>query len=57
MSIDGATTEIFEKIRIEVRFFIANCKNLINAYKKKIIRRNSAWCVVQKDNVSELKDI
>ena len=60
VSIDGATTEIFEKIRIKSDFktVISNCKNLINAYKKKIIRPEiSAWCVVQKDNVSEFKDI
>ena len=60
VSIDGATSEIFEKIRIKSDFktVISNCKNLINAYKKKIIRPEiSAWCVVQKDNVSEFKDI
>jgi len=60
VSIDGATSEIFEKIRIKSDFktVISNCKNLINAYKKKIIRPEiSAWCVVQNDNVNEFKDI
>ena len=60
VSIDGATSEIFEKIRIKSDFktVISNCKNLINAYSKKIIRPEiSAWCVVQNDNVSEFKDI
>ena len=60
VSIDGATSEIFEKIRIKSDFktVISNCKNLVNAYSKKIIRPEiSAWCVVQKDNVNEFKDI
>ena len=60
VSIDGATSEIFEKIRIKSDFktVISNCKNLINAYKKKIIRPEiSAWCVVQNDNVNEFRDI
>ena len=40
VSIDGATPDVFEKIRVKSNFetVISNCKNLISSYKKKIIR-------------------
>jgi radical SAM protein with 4Fe4S-binding SPASM domain len=60
VSIDGATSEVFEKIRIKSNFktVVSNCKNLIKVYKKRMIRPEiSAWCVVQKDNVNEFEDI
>lgn len=60
VSIDGATSEIFQKIRVKSDFdtVITNCKNLIKAYQKKIIRPEiSAWCVIQIDNVSQFEKI
>lgn len=60
ISIDGATSETFEKIRIKSNFqtVISNCKNLVINYKKKIIRPEiSAWCVVQNNNVHEFEKI
>ena len=60
ISIDGATSEIFEKIRVKSNFetVVSNCKNLIKAFKKKIIRPEiSAWCVVQNDNVKQFEKI
>lgn len=56
ISIDGATPQTFEKIRVKSNFneVVQNCKNLIKNFKKKIIRPEiSAWCVIQNDNVSE----
>ena len=37
ISIDGATSETFEKIRVRSNFdvVVKNCKNLVNYYKKK----------------------
>ncbi len=60
VSIDGASAEVFEKIRIKSNFetVVSNCKNLINSYKKILIRPEiSAWCVVQNDNVNEFEEI
>ena len=60
ISIDGATSETFEKIRVRSNFdmVVKNCKNLVNYYKKKIIRPEiSAWCVIQNDNVFEFNKI
>ena len=60
VSIDGASSEVFEKIRIKSNFktVVSNCKNLIGLFKKKIIRPEiSAWCVVQNDNVIEFEKI
>ncbi len=60
ISIDGATSETFEKIRVKSNFdqVVRNCKNLVKHFKKKIIRPEiSAWCVIQNDNVSEFNKI
>ena len=60
ISIDGATSETFEKIRVNSNFHkvIRNCKNLVKHFKKKIIRPEiSAWCVIQNDNVTEFNKI
>jgi pyrroloquinoline quinone biosynthesis protein E len=60
VSIDGATPGVFEKIRVKSNFetVISNCRNLINSYKKRIIRPEiSAWCVIQNDNVNEFEEI
>ncbi len=60
VSIDGASPDIFEKIRIKSNFelVISNCKKLINNFKKKIVRPEiSAWCVVQNDNVNDFENI
>jgi radical SAM protein with 4Fe4S-binding SPASM domain len=60
VSIDGASSEVFEKIRVKSNFksVIFNCKNLIELFKKKIIRPEiSAWCVIQNDNVTEFEKI
>ena len=60
ISIDGATEEVFQKIRVKSNFktVISNCKDLIRSYKKKLIRPEiSAWCVIQIDNVAEFEDI
>ena len=60
ISIDGATSETFEKIRVKSNFneVVRNCKNLVKHFKKKIIRPEiSAWCVIQNDNVSEFNKV
>ena len=60
ISIDGATADVFQKIRVKSNFetVVSNCKNLITSFKKKIIRPEiSAWCVVQNDNVGQFEDI
>ena len=60
VSIDGATPDVFEKIRVKSNFetVISNCRNLISSYKKRIIRPEiSAWCVIQNDNVNEFEEI
>ena len=60
ISIDGATSEIFEKIRVKSNFdeVVRNCKNLVKYFKKKIIKPEiSAWCVIQNDNVSQFNKI
>ena len=60
ISIDGASSETFEKIRIKSNYnnVIENCKNLVKNFKKKLIRPElSAWCVVQNDNISEFDKI
>ena len=60
ISIDGATSETFQKIRIKSNFetVVENCKNLVKNFKKKLIRPEiSAWCVVQNDNVKEFDKI
>lgn len=56
ISIDGATKETFEKIRVGSKFEVvkSNCK-LINDYaNNKGIRRIKMWTVVQKENEAEL---
>lgn len=60
ISIDGASSETFEKIRVKSSFMtvVNNCKNLVKNFKKKLIRPEiSAWCVVQNDNISEFEKI
>ena len=60
ISIDGASKETFEKIRVKSNYntVIENCKNLVENFKKKLIRPEiSAWCVVQNDNISEFDKI
>ncbi len=60
VSIDGASSEVFQKIRVKSNFetVVSNCKNLVRLFKKKIIRPEiSAWCVVQNDNVEEFEEI
>lgn len=59
ISIDGATKETFEKIRVGSKFEVvrSNCK-LINTYaKEKGIQRIRMWTVVQRENVAELPDL
>ena len=56
ISIDGATKETFEKIRVGSKFesVVANCK-LINDYcQRKGVSVTKMWTVVQRDNVHEL---
>ena len=60
VSIDGASSEVFQKIRVKSDFniVVSNCKNLVKLFKNKIIRPEiSAWCVVQNDNVNEFEEI
>ena len=59
ISIDGATKETFEKIRVGSKFegVAANCK-LINDYCREIgVNVTKMWTVVQRDNVGELPDL
>lgn len=56
ISIDGATKEVFEGIRVGSNFerVVANCK-LINAYcREKGIERTKMWTVVQQANSHQL---
>ena len=60
VSIDGASSETFEKIRIRSNFklVVSNSKNLIKKFKKKLIRPEiSTWCVVQNDNIDDFEKI
>ena len=60
ISIDGATKNTFEGIRIKSNFdeVIYNCKQLVQKFKKKIIRPEiSAWCTLQKKNFNEIEKI
>jgi len=59
ISIDGATKETFEKIRVGSKFEVvkSNCK-LINDYcKEKGVKRTKMWTTVQRDNVAELPQL
>lgn len=59
VSIDGATKETFEKIRVGGKFeqVIANAQAL-NAYcDEKNVRKTKMWVVAQKDNAHELADL
>jgi len=59
ISIDGATKEIFEKIRRGSKFeqVIENCK-LINEYSnKKRVVRTRMWSTIQRENVHEFFDL
>jgi MoaA/NifB/PqqE/SkfB family radical SAM enzyme len=57
ISIDGATAEVFEKIRVGSLFsrVTENCGK-VNAYCRSLgIDRTKMWTVVQKDNVEQLE--
>ena len=57
VSIDGASAEVYEKIRVGGRFDQVgeNCK-MLNAYANETGRRRTRmWSVVQKDNYHELE--
>jgi radical SAM protein with 4Fe4S-binding SPASM domain len=59
ISIDGATADVFEKIRPGSTFeqVVENC-SLLNAYANVRRRRvTKAWCVVQRSNFHQLEDI
>lgn len=59
ISIDGATSEVFEKIRAGSSFkrVTDNCRK-INAYCRSVgVVRTKMWTVVQKDNYSQLHDL
>lgn len=60
ISIDGATKETFESIRIKSNFnkVIENAKNLIKSSKNYYLKPEiCAWTVVQKDNSHEFEKI
>ena len=60
ISIDGATKETFESIRIKSNFetVISNSKNLVKKFKDKFIRPEiSAWCTLQTKNFFEAEKI
>tara|TARA_Y100000590_G_C15600658_1_gene969898 strand:- start:17 stop:1069 length:1053 start_codon:yes stop_codon:yes gene_type:complete len=60
ISIDGATKETFEGIRIKSNFdeVKRNCIELVKKFKSKIIRPEiSAWCTLQKKNFNEIEKI
>jgi len=60
VSIDGATPETFEAIRVSSNFqrVVKQCKLLIDTNRKKFFKTEiQAWCVVQKQNFNEMIDI
>jgi radical SAM protein with 4Fe4S-binding SPASM domain len=60
ISIDGATKEVFEKIRVKSNFneVISNSKNFYNSIKNKLIRPEfSAWSTIQRDNFDQIEEI
>ena len=60
ISMDGATKETFENIRVKSNFNIVvnNSINLVKQFKRKIIRPEiSAWCTLQKKNFFEAEKI
>jgi radical SAM protein with 4Fe4S-binding SPASM domain len=60
ISIDGATKETFEKIRVKSNFnsIIENISSLIQQSKEIYLRpKICAWTVVQKDNIHEFEEI
>ena len=56
ISIDGATAETFEKIRVGGDFdqVTKNCKAINASCREKDVKRTKMWTVVQQDNVNEL---
>ena len=60
ISMDGATKETFENIRVKSNFntVVSNSINLVKQFKRKIIRPEiSAWCTLQKKNFFEAEKI
>jgi len=60
ISMDGATKETFENIRVKSNFdtVVDNSINLVKQFKRKIIRPEiSAWCTLQKKNIFEAEKI
>lgn len=58
ISIDGASKEVFERIRRQSNFerVAKNCELINNYCEKQNVRRTKMWVVVQKDNYGELCD-
>lgn len=59
ISIDGASKDVFEKIRrgSVFRHVMRNCE-LINSYSKSVgVDRTKMWTVVQRDNLDQLEDL
>ncbi len=60
ISVDGASKEVFEKIRVKSDFnqVIENAKNFKKMISKKIVRPEfSAWSTIQGDNLEEVEEI
>ena len=59
LSIDGASAQVYEKIRRGANFLQVekNCIYLNSYAKNQGKLRTRMWCVVQKDNFDELEDI
>ena len=60
ISIDGASKEVFEKIRVKSNFnqVIQNSKNFKKMISKNFIRPEfSAWSTIQEDNLDEVESI
>lgn len=59
VSIDGATKETFETIRVGSKFEVvkSNCKLLNDYCRQKGANVTKMWTVVQKGNISELPDL
>ena len=60
ISVDGASKEVFEKIRVKSDFnqVIENGKNFKKMIAKKIVRPEfSAWSTIQGDNLGEVEEI
>jgi radical SAM protein with 4Fe4S-binding SPASM domain len=59
VSIDGATPEVFEQIRVKGKFdkVVANVQNLVRTRGGRSFPKINIWCVVTRKNVHQLGDL